>query len=745
MPELAPPKTPRPKARSLPAPERRLKARRRQDRIARWLVTAGGLGIVVVILGILAFIVMEVLPLARPAKVVALAPIAGSESPVRGVITDDYGAFAVTLDAAGMVRARRQSDGGVERENPLALGAGELRSAWQAPCSLELGGFYANGEAALLRVGFGQTFDGSARRITLDDWKPIRLDLELAGQIPTAVYGRADDSGGATVVCALPNREIRLVTKAITNNPFSGESSEEITRSTLTSPVPPAVLLLDAERRNPYGAAGSRLLWWELATENSEPTVLDHDEPVAALSFLKGEVSLVVGGAQGGLSVWSAVPAPTGRPRLKKLRAFPSREAGIVSLAGSFRDKGFAAADAGGGVGIYHSTAERVVWSSDSGEVESGAIFLAPKGDALLVASATQVARFSVDNPHPEAGFKAFFGRIHYEGYAEPEHVWQSSPGHDEYEPKLGLVPLIFGTLKGTLFSLLLAVPIAVLAAMYTSQFMHPSLKRIVKPTVEIMASLPSVVLGFIAGLWLAPRVEKVVPGLFALLLVGPGMVVLAGILWQRLPDRLRTRYRVGSEVVLYVIALLSAAAFFFVASPSLESFLFEGDYRGWLLRVMGLQYDQRNAVVVSLAMGFAVIPIIFTIAEEAFSNVPKGLTLGSLALGADRWTTVVRVVLPTASPGIFSAIMVGFGRAVGETMIVLMATGNTPILEWSAFNGFRTLSAIIAQEIPEAPDGGTLYRVLFLAALLLFLMTFFVNTVAEVIRHRLRRRYANL
>ncbi len=171
----------------------------------------------------------------------------------------------------------------------------------------------------------------------------------------------------------------------------------------------------------------------------------------------------------------------------------------------------------------------------------------------------------------------------------------------------------------------------------------------------------------------------------------------------------------------------------------------FGGSFRDWLLGVTGLNYDQRNAVVVGLAMGFAVIPIIFSIAEDAFSNVPREMVSGSLALGANRWQTVTRVVLPTASPGIFSAIMIGFGRAVGETMIVLMATGNTPIMDWNPFNGFRTLSANIAVEIPEAPQGGTLYRTLFLAALILFVFTFLTNTVAEVVRQRLRRRYAQL
>jgi phosphate transport system permease protein len=221
--------------------------------------------------------------------------------------------------------------------------------------------------------------------------------------------------------------------------------------------------------------------------------------------------------------------------------------------------------------------------------------------------------------------------------------------------------------------------------------------------------------------------------------------VLGTGLLWHRLPRTFRGRLRTGHEAILFVFVLALGIWVCFELSPPFERLVFGGNFRAWLYEATGLGYDQRNAVVVGLAMGFAVIPIIFAISEDAFSNVPTNLVAGSLALGADRWQTVTRVVLPTASPGIFSAIMVGVGRAVGETMIVLMATGNTPIMEWNPFNGFRTLSANIAVEIPEAPHGGTLYRTLFLAALLLFAMTFLVNTVAELVRQRLRERYAQL
>jgi phosphate transport system permease protein len=337
------------------------------------------------------------------------------------------------------------------------------------------------------------------------------------------------------------------------------------------------------------------------------------------------------------------------------------------------------------------------------------------------------------------------FGKVWYEGAPEPAYVWQSTGGTDDFEPKLSLGPLLIGTLKGTVYSLLIAIPLAVFSAMYTSQFMHPRLKRLVKPTVEIMAALPSVVLGFLAGLWLAPRVEHSFLALILMLLLLPPLTIGAGVMWQQLPRQVRGRLPVGIEVFWFFFVLAGGLWLCVLASAPLEALLFERGFQAWLLSTMGLTYDQRNAVVVGLAMGFAVIPIIFAISEDAFSNVPRDLVSGSLALGANRWQTVTRVVLPTASAGIFSAIMVGFGRAVGETMIVLMATGNTPIMDWNPFNGFRTLSANIAVEIPEAPQFGTLYRVLFLAALLLFVVTFLVNTAAELIRQRLRQRYARL
>ena len=211
------------------------------------------------------------------------------------------------------------------------------------------------------------------------------------------------------------------------------------------------------------------------------------------------------------------------------------------------------------------------------------------------------------------------------------------------------------------------------------------------------------------------------------------------------IPGRIRHGIPDGWESALLIPVVVLSGWLAFTIAPVIENLFFAGDMRAWLSADLGITYDQRNALIVGFAMGFAVIPTIFSIAEDAIFTVPRQLSNGSLALGATPWQTMYRVVLPTASPGIFSGIMIGFGRAVGETMIVLMATGNTPIMDINIFEGMRTLAANIAVEIPESEVGSSHYRILFLAALVLFLFTFLFNTVAEIVRQRLRTKYSSL
>ena len=221
--------------------------------------------------------------------------------------------------------------------------------------------------------------------------------------------------------------------------------------------------------------------------------------------------------------------------------------------------------------------------------------------------------------------------------------------------------------------------------------------------------------------------------------------MLLAAFVWHHLPRRIKESVPEGWQALMLVPVLVLIGYLCLTVSPILEGWFMGGNARGFITNTLGMRFDQRNSLVIGIAMGFAVIPTIFSIAEDAVFSVPKHLTQGSLALGATPWQTLSRVVILTASPGIFSAVMMGLGRAVGETMIVLMATGNTPIMDMSIFQGLRTLAANIAVEMPESEVGSSHYRVLFLAAFVLFVFTFIFNSVAEFVRQRLRDKYSSM
>ena len=730
----------------------RLRARRRWliDRIAAVIVRAGGLAIIGSILAILVFIVAQVLPMLGGATVAttAVLPLAGAD--VRALIADEYGTHVAALDLSGRVRVVRLRDATVVAEAsilPPEAGGTRLVSAGVPPGTPLLTASTASGDVISARILWQTRFEGQERVWAPELAEPVVVRVDPAGH-PLTVYAVGAGGGeGQSVAAQLADGTLALVREQIQKNDFTGEVTRTEERRTAPAPGRLTQLVFGREQRNLFGATErGELVWWPLAgtTVGAPQVVSAGGAAVTAVTMLIGGQSLVVGHADGALSVWFPVPQADG-PRLTRIRDFPALPGPVHALVPSARDKGFLAQAGADSLALYHSTSQRLLWSGAAPLRGEDALALGPKGTSAYLAADGQLAVLAVDNPHPEVSLRSLFGKVWYEGYPGPAYVWQSSSGSDDFEPKYGLTPLLIGTLKGTLYSLLIAIPLAVLGAMYLSQFMDPRLKSAIKPAVEIMAALPSVVLGFLAGLWLAPRLQQMFPALMLMVLLFPLLTIAAGAAWDAVPRRLRGRCPAGSEIVLFLPVLAAGLWLSIALSAPLEGWLFGGNFQAWLLDTTGLSYDQRNAIVVGLAMGFAVIPIIFAISEDAFSNVPRELVSGSLALGANRWQTVTRIVLPTASPGIFSAIMVGFGRAVGETMIVLMATGNTPILDWNPFNGFRTLSANIAVEIPEAPQFGTLYRVLFLAALLLFVVTFAVNTAAELVRQRLRQRYARL
>jgi phosphate transport system permease protein len=230
--------------------------------------------------------------------------------------------------------------------------------------------------------------------------------------------------------------------------------------------------------------------------------------------------------------------------------------------------------------------------------------------------------------------------------------------------PKYSLLPLFIGTLKATIISVLIAIPLAVAAALYTAEFAPPWARETIKPCIEILAGIPSVVVGFFC---------------------------------------------------LMVIATWMQNAF------------------GWTFRL--------NALTAGIGLSLAVIPIVYTVSEDAFSSVPKTFREGSIAMGASSWQTASRVVLPAAMPGVLAACVLGFGRAIGETMIVLMASGNAPVISWSAVDSIRTFSATIAAELGELVQGSPHYHVLFFIGAFLFILTFVLNLLGRWCVGRLQKK----
>jgi phosphate transport system permease protein len=735
-----------------PSPDPRVARRRVFDWFARGIVTLGGIAVIISIVAILFVIAMEMLPLFGSAKVTPLAPVslASVASPLAAG-TDEYRENAWTVSAAGLSFNSVRDGRRIDATTDLQLGGASVTAS--SPVhqgALALG--TSDGRVVRSKVIFVTSFPDGKRVIEpkIGIEPPVTIDPSKRA---VRLIVQASTEQGPLIAAALGPKDVSLLSLRKKKTLMGEGKVQELLRPLpLTLEAEITAMAIDGRGDDLYlGLSDGKLLRVDLREpETPKPALplaasLRAGAAVTALLFLNGERTLAVGDAAGGVSTWQTLRSDEGGYFLTKMNDFDPHSAAISMFAPSLRVKAFLSTDTEGGLRFQHATTGTTQVRLNCPAPAKVAAFT-PKGDGILAVDASgRLASWDLRNPHPETTLRSLFGKVWYEGYPEPEHVWQSSGGTDDFEPKFGLYPLIYGTLKGTFYALIIAVPLALLSALYVSQFMHPALKQNIKPIIEVMAALPSVVLGFIAALWLAPRVEKEFVGIFLMPLVTTVLILLSVAGWRAIPLGIRQRFKHGSEVALIVPIVLLGGVLSFWLGGRLEASMLGGDAQAWILKVFGLSYDQRNSVVVGLAMGFAVVPIIFTIAEDSLSNVPPYLAAGSLALGATRWQTALKVVLPSASPGIFSAIMIGFGRAVGETMIVLMATGNTAVTNWNPFKGFRALSANIAVELPEADVGGTLFRVLFLAAFLLFLMTFAVNTGAEMVRLRLRKKYQSL
>lgn len=856
------------------------------DGTARAFITVGGLATILAVLAVFVFLFWVVKDLFLPASIGEPRRLADSAATARVLDTgvDEYRTILWTLSESGTLTLRRVHDGVVMREQVLAPAGGPGLTAYaREPQGGRIALGYSDGSVRLGRLEFVTSFleaDGvgeELRRLKVDEVGALGEGLaqrtvrgQFRVQTPAFEFEtpEAFAAGSSIVSLARSTRDDeaivaavaadgRVVLRTMTKTPsILGEGFDVSWSAAAPLPLQPGrgparfTQLTDLGSNLVLAWTDGTLERWVVrdATKPRLAETLDvapeNGVELSSLGLLLGGVTLISGRSDGKVGGWFVTQNPSNEVdgyALREVHRFEGLEASpVISIATSTRERIFAVGTASGRAYVMYMTSGKrlgEVTVRDREPVQ--ALAIAPKNDALVTVTARGIAMRPFVPRHPEATLGSLFGATWYERMPEPTHTWQSSAGTDDFEPKLSLMPLIFGTIKATVYSMLLAVPLALLAAIYTSEFLHARTKARIKPLVELMASLPSVVLGFLAAIVIAPAVESVVPQLVTALFTIPVAILLAAHLWQALPTQVSVRHG-GLRLPLAFLALaggvLAAVAF----GPIVERLLFAGDFRLWLdgkspavadgstgwfvlllpvsavlvaffvgrhvnariavrtahashsraglvhlgkflvalaasvVVALGLAwlvyhaptafalppfdlragvpiagadlspigtFDQRNSLVVGFVMGFAVIPIIYTIAEDALSSVPEHLRAASLGCGATPWQTAVRVIVPTAMSGLFSACMVGLGRAVGETMIVLMAAGGTAVMNMNVFSGFRTLSANIATELPEAVRDSTHYRTLFLAALVLFALTFVINTIAESVRQRFRRR----
>ncbi|MGU5815814.1 ABC transporter permease subunit [Aeromonas hydrophila] len=730
--------------------------RRIKDKLAKYGVTTGGALVLVALLLIFFYLLYVVKPIFNGAT---MEPTASFTLPVAGKTAwlgvEEQNEIGYRFSDKGQVNFFAvQGDGKVKVGQVLgqAQVKGDITAvAPPAPGQKLIAYGFADGKAQVVQPYFKVSYPNDVRVIEPSLQSPF-------GEEPVVV----DPQGKALTLMVFEATKDKMATAAVTADGrgvmavMSGEEnflSGDIEWSAQNYSIPSLPrhvdqMLLTPNLRILFVREGNRLSVYDIHNLNdiSLRDVMEINAPnanVTRVELLSGASSLLVGNDNGVISQWFEV-ARDGKRQFTQIRDFKG-DGAVAQLTPEHFRKGFISADKEGTVSFFHATGETKLLSE---KVEGGALSalaISPRHNVLLMQQGDAFKLFAVENEHPEVTWSALWQQVWYEGYPEPQYVWQSTSASNDFEAKLSLVPLVFGTLKASFYAMVFAVPLGVAGAIYTAYFMSAGLRKYVKPTVEIMAALPTVILGFLAGLWLAPIIEGALPGVVLLLILLPMGMLLTALIWNYLPDRGKSWLPEGWHAILLIPVLLLIGWGAFAVSPLIENAFMHGDSRIWLTHEMGIKFDQRNSLVVGIAMGFAVIPTIFSIAEDAVFSVPKHLTQGSLALGATPWQTLSRVVILTASPGIFSAVMMGLGRAVGETMIVLMATGNTPIMDFSMFQGLRTLAANIAVEMPESEVGSSHYRVLFLAAFVLFVFTFLFNTLAEFIRQRLREKYSSL
>ena len=462
----------------------------------------------------------------------------------------------------------------------------------------------SNGKAVIVKHQYKITYPDNVRLITPSIDYPMGEEPIVVNESGAALDKIAVIIGEKTsAIVAKTADKIHLSSFEKEKSLFADEAKLTRTDTVLDySALDVADILIDKEGRNLYLLnKNGQLGLFDIADKSSptliyEQNVIEAGQAVTSSAFLNGDLSLLIGDSNGLVSQWSKVRDKLNHFAMQKIRVFKVSDKAVLAINPEQRRKGFMTVDASGDVGVYHTTSEREMIKERVVDSAPVAAAISPRANALLVeAENGKISFWTLDNKHPEVSIRSLWQEVWYESYPKPDYVWQSSSANSDFEPKYSLTPLVFGTLKAAFYAMLVAMPLALMGAIYTAYFMTSKIRQYVKPSIELMGALPTVILGFLAGLWLAPIIEEYLAGLFALIIIVPLCVIAFAFAWQFLPKSTLQKIPEGWESAILIPVIILSAWFAFTVSVPLEAFLFNGTLRDWFKTELGIGYDQRN------------------------------------------------------------------------------------------------------------------------------------------------------
>jgi phosphate transport system permease protein len=602
------------------------------EKIARSVITVGGLLVIVAVLGIMVFLFRVVMPLIGGGhEIGSVSYTLPTSERTAWLYADEFQTIGIRIGEQGELLNFHIPSGTVLGRSSLDFEGRQLTaSAGTLERDKVLLGF-GDGSVQFLRLGVGITTTAEAAfpttaakldgrdfligdavytRVLSGDYRTLRPSMELGAieKISDAPIVALDYRVGGTVerptiafATVDANAQARVSQSRVQRNMMTGQE----TVRTETADLPSMNLARGVRVRSILlsGSADSAIVGtddgmvhrYDLRDPSSPvlaetKRILPQGESITAMVFLGGEQSLVVGGSGGSVVVLFRLQVAGAQTvdgfELVQARSHDQAAVGAVRhLSAAQRDKSFVAVDEQGHVRVVHSTSEQVLFSFErTADVASGAnAMIFPRSDGvLLVSDSGLVNGWQYREPHPEVTLRVLFGRLWYEGYSEPEWIWQSTAATDLAEPKFSLVPLIFGTIKAAFYAMLFGAPIALMAAIYTSEFIHRTVRATVKPVMETMESLPTVVLGFVAALVLAPLVEEWIAAVLLGFIAVPLGLMLGAFLWQMLPQRTVIRYDGMPKFLLMAGSIVLSVYAAIQLGPLFELLLFSGDFKAW-------------------------------------------------------------------------------------------------------------------------------------------------------------------